>query len=319
LPIRHLPYGGSASYIEPDMSCSASVTRLGFIRPEIPMLMPEPPSGEGWIHKIKHDGYRTLIIIDQGRVRAFSRHGRDWTGPYHRVVTEAAKLPCKAALLDGEIIVQDENGISDFEVLRSAIHKAPHRLVFFAFDLLHLDGHDLRRTPLIERRAALRGLIEPDPRSPIQFSDHVDCDGAKFFKAAAELGLEGIVSKRATSLYRGGPSRNWLKTKNMVEGEFLLLGTERDSDGVPWALLASDRDGRLEFAGPAILNPPRALRAAWSERMAELALAKPTLSGLRRKSVQWLRPELRVRVKHLKAKGTLRHATVKHLITSSDP
>jgi bifunctional non-homologous end joining protein LigD len=111
-------------------------------------------------------------------------------------------------------------------------------------------------------------LIEPDPRSPIHFSDHVDCDGAKFFKAAAELGLEGMMSKRPASLYHGGPSRNWLKTKNMVEGEFILLGTERDSDGVPWALLASDRDGRLEFAGPAILNPPQALRAAGGEDLA---------------------------------------------------
>jgi ATP-dependent DNA ligase len=129
------------------------------------------------------------------------------------------------------MVVQDEHGITDFYALRSAIYTAPHRLVFFAFDLLHLDGRDLRRTPLIERRAALRGLIEPDPRSPIQFSDHVDCDGAKFFNAAAELGLEGIVSKRAQCLYRAGPSRSWLKTKNMVEGEFILLGTDRDANG----------------------------------------------------------------------------------------
>ena len=231
------------------------------------------------------------------------------------MVDAVAELPCKAALIDGEVVVQDENGISDFEALRSAIHKASHRLVFFAFYLLHLDGQDLRRTPLIERRAALRRLIEPDPRSPIQFSDHVDCDGAKFFKAAAELGLEGIISKRVQSLYRGGPSRSWLKTKNMVEGEFILLGTERDANGVPWALLASDRDGLLKFAGPAILNPPRALRAAWRERMAELALAKPPLRGLRQGTAQWLRPELRVRVRHLKAKGTLRHATVKQFIS----
>jgi bifunctional non-homologous end joining protein LigD len=252
--------------------------------------------------------------MDQGKVRAYSRPGRDWTGPYRRVVDACANLGCRAALIDGEVVVQDEKGISDFEALRSAVHKAPHRIVFLAFDLLHLDGQDLRRTPLIERRAALRALIEPDPRSPIQFSDHVDCDGAKFFKAAVELGLEGIVSKRARSHYHGGPSRSWLKTKNMVESDFILLGTERDSDGVPWALLASARDGRLEFVGPAILNPPQALRAAWRERMAALAVAKPPLRGLRQGSAQRLRPELRVRVKHLKAKGTLRHATVKALL-----
>jgi bifunctional non-homologous end joining protein LigD len=122
-------------------------------------------------------------------------------------------------------------------------------------------------------------LIEPDPRSPIQFSDHADCDGALFFKHAAELGLEGIVSKRAASRYRSGPSRSWLKTKNMVEGEFILLGTERDSDGVPWALLAQIGMAGLSLPAPAILNPPQALRAAWRERMAALAVAKPPREG----------------------------------------
>ena len=88
----------------------ASTLVVGFVRPEIPTLVPEPPSGEGWIHEIKHDGYRTLILIDQGNVRALSRHGRDWTGPYRRVVEAAGKLPCHAAILDGEIVVFDEKG-----------------------------------------------------------------------------------------------------------------------------------------------------------------------------------------------------------------
>ena len=189
--------------------------------------------------------------------------------------------------------------------------------MFFAFDLLHLDGQDLRRTPLIERRAALRKLIEPDPRSPIQFSDHADCDGALFFKHAAELGLEGIVSKRARSLYRGGPSKNWLKTKNMVEGEFVLLGTEVDDSGIPWALLAREQDGELEFAGPAILRTPSHARAEWADKFAAMSIEKPALKGLRRANkAQWLKPEIRVRAQHLKAKGTLRHATVKALLGS---
>src|SRR5262245_12923133 len=123
-------------------------TPIGFIRPEIPTLAAGPPSGEGWIHEIKYDGYRTLIVIDRGKVKAFSRHGRDWTGPYRRVVEAVGKLSCAAAMIDGEAIVQDENGLSDFDALRSAIHKAPDRIVFFAFDLLHLDGQDLRRIPL---------------------------------------------------------------------------------------------------------------------------------------------------------------------------
>jgi bifunctional non-homologous end joining protein LigD len=288
---------------------------LGFIKPEIPTLVPDPPTGEGWIHEIKYDGYRTLVVVDEYRVRAFSRQGRDWTGPYRRVIEAVAKLPCRAVILDGEVIVQDESGRSDFEALRSAIYKAPHRIVFFAFDLLHLDGQDLRKAPLLERRSALRKLIEPDPRSPVQFSDHVDCDGTRFFKAVVELGLEGIVSKRAASRYRSGPSRSWLKTKNMVEGEFVLLGTEKDDGGIPWALLAREHDGQLEFAGPAIIRPPPHARAEWAEKFAAMAIERPALKGLRRANkAQWFKPEIRVRAQHLKAKGTLRHATVKALL-----
>jgi bifunctional non-homologous end joining protein LigD len=186
--------------------------------------------------------------------------------------------------------------------------------VFFAFDLLHLNAQDLRGRPLMERRELLIELIRPDNRSPIQFSDHFEGDGAAFFRAAAEIGLEGIVSKRAASRYRSGPSRSWLKTKTMVESEFILLGTDRDASGIPWALLASDHDGELKFAGPAVLHPPQKERAQWATLIAALAMAKPPLRGLRRGSAQWLRPELRVRARHLKAKGVLRHATVKQLL-----
>jgi bifunctional non-homologous end joining protein LigD len=143
----------------------------------------------------------------------------------------------------------------------------------------------------------------------------VDCDGAKFFKAAAELGLEGIVSKRASCLYRGGPSKKWLETKNMVESDFVLLGTEIDEPGIPWALLARERDGALEFAGPAILRPPSHARAEWSEKFSAISIEKPALKGLRRANeARLLKPEIRVRARYLKAKGTLRHAVVKDLI-----
>jgi bifunctional non-homologous end joining protein LigD len=177
-----------------------------------------------------------------------------------------------------------------FDVPALGHHKAPHRIVFFAFDLLHLDGQDLRRIPLMERRAALRKLIEPDPQSPIQFSDHADWDGALVFKLAADLGPEGIVSKRATSLHRGGPSKNWL-TKNMVESQFILLGTEVDDSGIPWALLAREKDGELKFAGPAILRPPSHARAEWADKFAAMLIDKPALEGLRRaRRAQWLNP-----------------------------
>ena len=148
----------------------------------------------------------------------------------------------------------------------------------------------------MERRATLRQLIEADPPYPIQFSDHADCDGSLFFKHAVELGLEGIVSKRARSVYRSGPSKNWLKTKNMVEGEFILLGTEGDDSGIPWALLAQERDGDLEFAGAAILRMAANTKAEWVDEFAAKSIEKQALKGFRRANrALWLKPEIRVR------------------------
>jgi bifunctional non-homologous end joining protein LigD len=134
---------------------------------------------------------------------------------------------------------------------------------------------------------------------PVQRPD-ADCDGAKFFKAAAELGLEGIVSKRASCLYRGGPSKNWFKTKHMVESEFVLLGTEIDDSGIPWALLARERDGQLEFAGPAMLRLSSEARVEWAEKFAKMLIEKPAMRGLKRANrAQWVKPEIRVRARYL--------------------
>jgi ATP-dependent DNA ligase len=185
-----------------------------FIPPQIPSSAAEPPSGSDWLHEIKHDGFRTLVHIDGGKARAFTRNGYDWSGRYEPIVKACSKLACHSALIDGEIIVEDDNGASDFDALPWAIKHDPHRLVFFAFDLLHLNGMDLRPLPLIERRAKLAELI--DLCWAVRYSEHFEGDAAAFFAAAVKHGLEGIVSKRARSCYRSGPSKHWLKIKNTV-------------------------------------------------------------------------------------------------------
>jgi len=124
----------------------------------------------------------------------------------------------------------------------------------FAFDLLFVDKQDLRRQPLIERRDKIRRLIPVDTRSAIQFSDHYDGQGAELFKQACTMGLEGILSKRALSPYKSGPSKFWLRTKNVVERELILLGTNYDKDGKPIAYLGREADGQLQFAGTAFLT-----------------------------------------------------------------
>src|SRR5215208_5279679 len=136
-----------------------------FIAPQIPVLSAEPPTGSGWLHEIKHDGFRTLISISGKHARAFTRSGLDWSDKYQRVIEACRKLRCRSALIDGEIIVQDEKGVSDFAALRAAIDREPHRLVMFAFDLMFVEGTDVRRMPLLERREKLRKLLPMDPRA----------------------------------------------------------------------------------------------------------------------------------------------------------
>src|SRR5262245_15692056 len=126
-------------------------TRLRFIEPQLASSVDQPPEGKHWIHEIKHDGYRSQVVIDGGQVRVFSRNGHDWSDRYPGIVRAAANLCCKSAIIDGEAIVQDGDGRSDFESLQSAIRVQPHSIILYAFDLLHLDGKDVRQETLLER------------------------------------------------------------------------------------------------------------------------------------------------------------------------
>jgi bifunctional non-homologous end joining protein LigD len=150
----------------------------------------------------------------------------------------------------------------------------PHRLVMFAFDLLFVDGDDVRRLPLFERREKLRKLIPTDPRGAIHFSDHYEGEGADLFNRACTMGLEGIVSKRALSPYKSGPSKFWLKTKNVVESELILLGTDYDKEGKPIAYLGRKAKGGLQFAGTAFLTLSGEPRGEFQARIAKLSTGK---------------------------------------------
>ena len=228
---------------------------LGFIRPLRPVLVPSPPTGGGWLHEIKHDGYRTVVVVQDSTARAFSHNGHDWSNRYAPVVRCAGGLACRSAVLDGEMIVQGADGVSDFHALRWAMAREPHRLVYYAFDLLHLDSEDLRARPLDERKARLGELLGPaDPFCPIQLCEHFEGDGSVLFEAAAKMGVEGIVSKRADSRYKSGRSPAWRKTKCWESGNFVVIGTEPGNAGPPVALLAREGDHGLVYAGSAFVT-----------------------------------------------------------------
>jgi bifunctional non-homologous end joining protein LigD len=231
------------------------IERLPFIEPQLPTLVADPPNGDGWIHEIKYDGYRTQIAISSAGVRAFSRNGHVWTGKYPRIVKGAGSLSCRSAVIDGEAIVQDKRGVSDFKALRRAFTSAPRLIVMFAFDLLHLDGEDLRGRTLTERRALLRELLSGrDKQFPIHFSDEFSGSGPELFAAVDRLGLEGIVSKRANSRYRSGRSDAWLKTKCFAESTFEVIGLEKTKEGAITALLADEENGFHRYAGRAFVS-----------------------------------------------------------------
>ena len=189
-------------------------TPAAFIHPCRPTVATLPPRGEGWAHELKQDGYRLQIHVRDGRVRLYTMSGADWTTRYPRILVEAARIK-RAAIIDAEAVCLDDQGVASFDTLHS--RTADHLAVACAFDLLMLDGDDLRRKPLVERKAALRKLLKKT-LGGIQYIEHTKGDGSKMFDAVCKLGLEGMVSKRLSSPYRSGPSRNWIKEQESKSG-----------------------------------------------------------------------------------------------------
>jgi bifunctional non-homologous end joining protein LigD len=284
-----------------------------FVPPQLPTLAPAPPAGDGWVHEIKRDGFRTLIRLDKGEARIFTRSGYDWTKRYGSFPKYCQKLAKRPALLDGEMLIQRPDGTCDFAAMQDAVGCGRGAFVFFAFDLLHLGGQDLRRRPLLERKAMLAELLgeaAADRRFPIRYSDHVAGDGASVFRHAHRLGLEGIVSKRAAGRYRSGRSREWLKVKNFERSDLVVIGRVHDVGRPEELLLAERGEGGLRYAGRAfntLRQPDRDHLAAAIDRDARLS---PPIAGLKARDCTWTEPRHRVTVRHLATSGALRHATV---------
>jgi bifunctional non-homologous end joining protein LigD len=187
------------------------LTPAGFIEPCLPSPAEHPPAGPEWVHEIKHDGYRLMARRDPVGIRLLTRNGHDWSPRYPLVVEAVNRLKVRSCLIDGEAVVCDDNGLAVFERLRK-VRRSP-QVFLCAFDLLELDGKDLRREPFEVRKATLASLLRP--RLPgLQFNQHLTHPGDIVFRHACAMGLEGIVSKRLGSRYRSGRTTDWLKFKN---------------------------------------------------------------------------------------------------------
>jgi bifunctional non-homologous end joining protein LigD len=197
------------------MSSLSSRTRsapAGFIEPCLPSPADKPPSGPNWIHEIKHDGYRLMARRDPASIRLLTRNGHDWANHFPLIVEAVNQLTVRSVLIDGEVVCCDERGLAIFATLRQRRNEATAFL--FAFDLLVLDGTDMRREPIEVRKATLASILRKS-RAGVRLNEHLEHpDGPLVFAHACKLGAEGVVSKRLGSRYRSGRSPDWLKFKN---------------------------------------------------------------------------------------------------------
>jgi DNA ligase D-like protein (predicted ligase) len=289
---------------------------LHFIEPQLASAVEQPPEGRHWIHEVKHDGYRCQVHVEQGRTRVFTRNSHDWTDRFPSLVTAARVLACRSAILDGEAIVQNEAGVSDFEALGSAIQSRSPKIILYAFDLLHIDGRDIRQQMLSDRRTLLKRLVGDDAHSRIQVSDEFVGSGAELFDACRTLGLEGIVSKHAMAPYRSGRTKTWLKTKCFTESKFVVVGTDRDQKtGAVRALLSHQGSDGLTYAGAAFIGLRGEERKLFFDELERLTAAWGAFKDTRSNGPTWCVPKLTVEVKHLAGSKVLRHATVKGFAT----
>jgi bifunctional non-homologous end joining protein LigD len=206
-----------------------------FRAPQLATLALRPPSGDQWVHEIKFDGYRIMAATAGGQTRLYTRSGLDWTNKFGGLSEAIAQLPARSALIDGEVVVVDENGRSDFGRLQQALKTSDEPLRFYAFDLLELDGEDISRLNLGERKTRLSAMLREAP-GRVLYSDHITGDGEKVLSKCCGMGLEGIVSKRIDKPYASRRTPFWIKTKCTGRDEFVIGGwcPSNGMDGSPF-------------------------------------------------------------------------------------
>lgn len=290
------------------------------IEPCLATLKSKPPEGDDWSYEIKWDGYRLAVHIELSGVRILTKGGHDWTKRFPEIERGARELGVATAILDGEAVMYDEQGRSDFNLLQASLGgptgKKTSPAQFVAFDLLYLDGHDLQKTELRVRRHLLADLIG-STESPIQFSEAFDATGAETFEASCLHGLEGIIAKRLDSPYRSGRNGDWIKIKCVASESFLIVGYERSGVGFSSLLLGAYHNGLVVYVGSVGTGFERNEAAKLLPQMNKLTWKKKTppvcYSGKR--EVVWIEPTLIAEIEYRGWTGDvkLRHSSYKGL------
>ena len=289
------------------------------LQPQLATLVDTPPSGD-WRYEVKFDGYRILARIDGKDIRLFTRNGHDWSSKMPRQVAALRELGIDSAWLDGEMVLADENGAADFQALQNAFDtEHDENITYYLFDLPFLGGHDLRQVALQGRRDTLRQLLEHDESGVLKFSADFDQPVESLLDSACRLELEGLIGKRADSLYSGRRSPDWIKLKCKRRQEFVIVGYtdpkgSRSGFGALLLALHDNESGELRYAGKVGTGFSTTTLASIHARLKPLQIAKPALAkpptGAEARGVHWLQPQLLAEVAYaqMTRDGIVRHS-----------
>src|SRR5256714_604333 len=298
-------------------------------QPQKALLVDRPPSGNRWIHELKLDGFRMGVLIKGSKIRIISRRGTEYTSEFPEIIEAARKLRTRDALLDGEIVVLDKAGVSRFQLLQQ-LGNSRTGLTYFAFDLLRLDGEDLTREPLEDRKRALQKLVGRGAGA-IRYNPHFDRDGAQVFASACALGAEGIISKLRDAPYRSGArTSDWQKIKCVKRQEFVVGGFTDPSGsrmGVGSILIGYYERGFLRFAGKVGTGTGWSnkfsldLRRQLEKSEIDQTPFDPVPPGWLRKNAHWVKPTLVAEVEFSEwtSDGRVRHPSLKGFRTDKAP
>jgi bifunctional non-homologous end joining protein LigD len=295
-----------------------------FVEPSLALLTDKPPSGTRWVHEIKFDGYRVQARIDEGEVRLLTRKALDWTKRFPTIAAALKALKVDKAVLDGEIVSEDEAGIPRFADLQADLKSGrTDRIRYHIFDLLYLDGFDLSGATLLDRKALLRSLMARlSTNSLLRYSEHSDEDAATMLRHACRMGLEGIVSKRKELPYRSGRGEHWLKIKCTEAQEFVIVGYVPSTAGAAFVgslALGYYDQGKLVYAGRVGTGWTRKLSKSLRDAIEGLHAAAPAfgqpLPRGAEKGVRWARPTLvcEIELRGWTADGLIRQGSFKGL------
>jgi len=288
----------------------------GFVPPQLASLRSKPPTGDNWLHEIKYDGYRLQVHLDKGRVTIRTRTGLDWTKRFSAIAA-AFDTPVDRAIFDGEVVAV-KDGRTNFSELQAALAAGRQEaLTFNVFDLLFLEGFDLRDASLIERKRILKELLdEVGVSGPILYADHLVSDGPRLFAHASKLGFEGIISKKADAPYRSERSDAWVKIKCVQRAKFPVVGFVKDPTGVAALHLAKKVGLELTYVGKVGTGWSRTVSSRIRKQLETAVSSKSKLTKpIRVPNTTWVEPKFVAEVEYrdITADGLLRASSFKGL------